>query len=232
MNFIGRTRRYGQHSERHNRGHEVDHRFQRVGQKTDGTRKPIGCGFQRDREDSSTDGKPCKASKVRRFHARPSYMALSRPWAGESSEVIIPGAEEVQYAEPVTEGIAHHGDAPPREGLNFSFELGAARQGALNRRFNIFDLKIHVHRRPVAAVVARCSNIGWGGTSPRAGQKVHARGRSRHLSDRPIEKTPAKSETERTLIKGYAPLKIIDVNVNLKFHVHGPIRNFTDQTLS
>src|SRR5262245_14485655 len=84
--------------------------------------------------------------------------------------------------------------------------------------FNIFDLNVQVHRRPVAAVVARCSNIGGGGTSRRSSQKVHAGGRSRHLSNRAIEKTPAKSETERTLIKGYAPLKIVDVNVNLNLH--------------
>ena len=60
----------------------------------------------------------------------------------------------------MTEGIAHHGDAPPVERLNFFFELGVARQRAMDRRFNIFDFNVQVPGRPVAAVVARCGNIG------------------------------------------------------------------------
>jgi hypothetical protein len=90
-------------------------------------------------------------------------MALSRLLGGRSSDIIISGADELQDAEPVTERIAHSGDATPREGLNSIFKLGPGRQRALDRKFNIFDLKVQMHRRPVAAIIAWQRNLRRGG---------------------------------------------------------------------
>src|SRR4029453_4919982 len=151
-----------------------------------------------------------------------SYMALSRLLGGRSSDVIISGADELQDAEPVAERIAHSGDATPREGLNSIFKLGPGRQRALDRRFNILDLKVQMHRRPVAAIIAWQRNLRRGGAARWFAQEVHVRRYSDHLGYRAAEKTPAKAEAKCTLVKGYPLLKIVDVDVDHKVHYPNP----------
>src|SRR4029450_3615418 len=90
-------------------------------------------------------------------------MALSRLLGGRSSDVIISGADELQDAEPVAERVAHHSEAPPSEGLNGAFRFGPSRQRASDRKFNIFDLKVQMHRRPVATIIAWQRNLRRGG---------------------------------------------------------------------
>jgi hypothetical protein len=73
---------------------------------------------------------------------------------GRSSDLIISTADELQKAKPVTEGIAHHSDAPPSERLNLAFKAGAGRQRALHRGWDIVDLEVQVDGCPVAPIVA------------------------------------------------------------------------------
>jgi hypothetical protein len=145
-------------------------------------------------------------------------MAMSGLLGGPSSDIIISGASELQDAEPVTEGVAHRSDATPRERLNFAFKLGAGRQSALDRKFNVLDRKVQMHRRPVAAVIAWQRNLRRGGAPRWFAQEVQVRRYPDHLGYRTAEKTPAKAEAKRTLVEGYALLKIIDVDVDEKLH--------------
>ena len=88
---------------------------------------------------------------------------------------------------------------------------------ALDRKFNIFDLKVQMHRRPVAAIIAWQRNLRRGGASRWFAQEVHVRRYPDHLGHRAAEKTPAKAEAKCTLVEGYPLLKIVDVDVDQKF---------------
>jgi hypothetical protein len=84
----------------------------------------------------------------------------------------------------------------------------------LNRKFNIFYLKVQMHRRPMAVIIAWQRNLRRGGASRWLGQEVHIRRRPGHLGHRAAEKTPPETKAKRALVEGYALLKIVDINVN------------------
>src|SRR4030095_11146153 len=149
-------------------------------------------------------------------------MVLSRLLGGRSSDVIISGADELQDAEPVTERVAHFSNVTPRERLNVAFRFGTSRQRALDGKFNIFDLKVQMHRRPVAAIIAWQRNLRRGGAPCWFAQEVHVRRYPDHLGHRATEKTPAKAEAKCTLVKGYPLLKIVDVDVDQNVHYPKP----------
>jgi hypothetical protein len=149
-------------------------------------------------------------------------MALSGLLGGRSSDIIISGADEFQDAEPVTEGIVHHSDATPRERLNVAFKFGPGRQRAVDRSFNILDLKIEVHRRPVAPIIARQRNLRRGGASRWLDQEVHVRRRPGHLGHRAAEKAPPETKAKRALVESYALLKIVDIYVNQNLQLPEP----------
>src|SRR4029453_11295983 len=143
-------------------------------------------------------------------------MAVFKLVGGRSSDVIISGADELQDAEPVAERVVHFSNVTPRERLNVAFRFGTGRQRALDRRFNIFDLKVQMHRRPVAAIIAWQRNLRRGGAPWWFPQERHGRRYPDHLGPRATEKTPAKAEAKCPLVKGYPLLKIVDVDVDHK----------------
>ena len=87
------------------------------------------------------------------FRAFPDRPALQIPrktsLRGSSRDLIVSGADELQEAEPVPEGIAHHTDTAPREGLNFTFKLGPAASARCTAASTSFTSK------------SRCTGVQW-----------------------------------------------------------------------
>ena len=158
--------------------------------------------------DSSADGKPRKTREVRRFHRRSSYVASSRLLAGRSSDTIISAAGELQDTEPVTERIAHFGDATPRVSSNFASSLAPA-NSARSTAASI----LRPQSRDAPASSAGGNRVAEKPQARRSSPMVCSRGtRSttpRQLGHRAIEKPSPKAEAEGVLIKRDALLEIV-----------------------